>query len=230
MNSKLHLLLFSAAIFILTAIGLIVFYLGRLVLTFWLILAYIIAYPCIFAIFIPQLTSEGKLNGKKILLLTLSITLISITATSSVWTLITPNWSFSVATDKSSYKLGEDVKITITLKNAGYITHSFKSAVSNPILVSVEYQYSDNPTQTYQVWYSPFHRSMTEFSVGPNESLERTFIWNQTNTANPWFWNQTYTSGTYEIVAWIQDAKAEIEIPGAHTLFIAYTSINVTSS
>lgn len=228
MNSKLNLLLFCAAIFILATIGWVIVHVGKHVLTFWLIFAYLIAYPFIFAIFVPLLTGNGKLSGKKILLLTFSITIIAIAVTNLVWTITLPKWSFSVATDKSSYRLGEDVRITVSLKNLGFITHSFKSAVSDPVVVSVEYQYAENPTVTYQVWYNPFHRSITEFSIGPNESLERTIIWNQTNIYHP---EEKIEPGSYYVTAFIPSAETTGWGPiGLDKLFSAWTSINITSA
>lgn len=219
MNSKLYTLLFCVAIFILTAIGLVVFYVGKLVLTFWLIFAYIIAYPLIYAIFVPLLAGDGKLSGKKIVLLSFSITIIAIAVTNSVWTIITPKWSFSVSTDKTTYTLGENVKIKVSIKNLGFITHSFKSAVSDTIVVGVEHQYNS------QVWYSQFHRSITEFSIGPNESLERNFIWNQTNIHLP---EKEIEPGIYYIEAFIPNVNSDYI--RSNPLFHAETRINITST
>jgi len=223
MTSRLYLLLFSVAIFVLTALGVVVVYVGNFALSFWLIIAYLIAYPCIFAL-ISVPAGKGKLSWKKIFLLTFSITIIAIAVTSSVWTIVTPRWSFSVATDKTTYALGESVEITVSLENLGFITHSFTSRVSDPIVVSILHGLSE-------VWFSPPHENKTEFSIRPKESLERHFIWNQTNTSNPWFWNQTYMPGTYSIYAFIPSTDSERVIPwDVNNLFMAWTSISITST
>ena len=229
MKLRFHVLWFSLLIFILAAVGTFTFYARQFVLTFWLTMALLVAYPCVFAIFVPLLMGDGRLAMKKILLLTVSITIVAIAATNFAWVVTTPKWSFSVTTDKSSYEIGEDVKITVSLKNIGFITHSFESALKDPVMVSVEYQPTENPTSTIQVWYTPYHLETTQFSLAPSYSLERHFIWNQTNTVNPWLWNTSYMPGTYQLVAFIPDAKAELLIPhGAHTLFISYTDFKVS--
>jgi len=223
MNSRLYLLLFSLAIFILTAMGVVVVYVGEFALSFWLIIAYLIAYPCIFAL-ISVPTGKGKLSWKRIFLLTFSITIIAIAVTSSVWTIVTPRWSFSVATDKTTYALGESVEITVSLENLGFIIHSFTSRVSDPIVVEILRGLSE-------VWFSPPHENNTEFSIGPKESLERHFIWNQTNTSTPWLWNQTYMPGTYVIYAWIPSTDSErVILWDMNNLFVAWTSISITST
>jgi hypothetical protein len=229
MKPRSCVLWFSLLVFVLAAVGTVAFYIRQFVLTFWLTMALLVAYPCVFAIFVPLLTGDGRLAVKKILLLTASITIVAIAVTNSVWVVITPKWSFSVTTDKSSYEVGENVKITVSLKNVGFITHSFESALRDPVMVSVEYQPTENPTSTIQVWYSPYHWENTQFSLAPSYSLERHFIWNQTNTANPWFSNASYMPGTYQLVAFIPDAEAEILIYyGAHTLFISRAGFNVS--
>lgn len=168
--------------------------------------------------------------SKKLLLLIAVVSMIFVVLAYSVWFILTPRWAFSITTDKSTYLLGEDVTITVRLQNLGYITHSFTTCVSEPVIVSVEYQPTVNPTVTFQVWYNPFHRNITEFTLGPNDSLERTFTWNQTNTQNPWSWNQTYMPGTYHIKAFIPKADEEIISGWDRNLFDAYTTINVTST
>ena len=230
MRSRLHALLFGVAIFVLASLSMIVFYAREFVLAFWLTIALIVAYPFAFVVFVHILAGNGKLGAKKILLLTSTITIVAVAVTNVAWLIGTPTWSFSVTTDKSSYRLGEDVEVRVTLTNTGFISHSFTFLLSDPILVSIEYQPTENPTSTLQVWYSPHRMETTRFSLGPNQSLQRTFIWNQTITTNCWFFNQSYMLGTYQIVAWIQDAEAIIEIPSAYTLFIAYTSMKITSS
>lgn len=50
---------------------------------------------------------------------------------------MTPKWVFSIATDKSLYNLGEEVKITMTLENLGFLTHTFDSFYSDPFVVTI---------------------------------------------------------------------------------------------
>jgi len=68
---------------------------------FWF--AYVAVYLCGFALYLPFLERTAELGWKKTLVLVFSITLIAIAATSSVWAVITPKWSFSVTTDKTIY-------------------------------------------------------------------------------------------------------------------------------
>ena len=230
MRFRHYVLLFCVGIFILTAAGLAVLYYGILGLfwfSFWFMIAYVVAWILMFAFAVDVFVGYDKFGAKKILLVAIGVMLISAIFTHSVWTIVTPRWSFSVSTDKSTYRLGEDVRITVSLRNMGLISHSFRSASSSPVVVSVEYQYTENPTRRYQVWYSSISRSVTEFSVRPEEILERNAIWNQTNTANPWSWNQTYMPGTYWINAFIPKDTAEPLY--FDKLFSAWTTMNVTS-
>ena len=158
---------------------------------------------------------------KKIILVVFAVAVVAITSVLSVWAITTPKWSFSVTTDKSTYELGESVQITATLKNLGFIEHSFKSAVDVPFVVSVEMDGSR--------WLSPYHPDATEFTVPPHQSLERTFNWNQTWTRKPWWQNQTYVPGTYTIVAFTPKVEEGWTSITSHPrFFTAYTSINIT--
>lgn len=218
MKLRFYVLWFSLLIFVLAAVGTVAFYIRQFILSFWLKLALLIAYPCVLAIFVPLLTGDGKFTTKKILLLTTSITITAIAVTNLVLIVVTPKWSFSVTTDKSSYEVGEDVKITVSIKNLGFIAHSFESAISDPAMVSIEHQ--------YQVWYSPFQRSITEFSIGPKESLETILIWNQTKLVNIQF-GEEIEPGSYVIEAFTPRASS-FHI-SSNPLFYAETSINITS-
>ncbi|MDH5450724.1 MAG: hypothetical protein OEX77_07490 [Candidatus Bathyarchaeota archaeon] len=221
MKFKLYVLLFCVIVFTLTAIGLAIVYTGGLALTFWSIFAYIIALAGTYAFLVqPLLTGERKLSGKKIVLLTLGVTIMGAIVTHSVWTVISPQWLFSVTTDKSTYSLGEDVKVTVSLKNLGFITHSFKSRVSDPIVIGIG-------TDLSQVWYSPFHKNTTEFSIEPGQNLERTFVWNQT-IRNPPDVGERVGQGVYYIEAFIPDVSPNGFI-GVDNIFFTWTSINITS-
>ncbi len=222
------MLLFILAIFVLTAVGLTIFNSTQFVWRFWLVLALIAAYLCAFAIFAPLLTGNGKLSGKKVLLLTVSVTIMSLAVSNAVWAIVTPRWAFSATTSKTAYGLEENVEITVCLRNMGFIAHTFQSRISNPVVVSVEYQHTENPTSRIQVWYSPFQEDSSEFSVEPNLSLDRHFVWNQTKTANLWSGEET-EPGVYWIVAFIPASSSDMPI-GSDNIFWAWTSINITSS
>ncbi len=141
-----------------------------------------------------------------------------------------PKWSFSVTTDRSAYGVGENVEITVSLKNVGFIPHSFKSRTTGPVVISVEYQHSEDPTSRIQVWYSPFQENITEFSVGPNLNLERHFTWNQTKSENIWS-GEEIEPGTYWVVAFIPpDWHWRVGALGVYSHFEAWTRINITSS
>jgi hypothetical protein len=99
MKLRFGVLWFSVLIFVLAAVGTFTFYTRQFVLTFWLTMVLLVAYPCVFAIFIPLLMGDGRLAAKKILLLTVSITIVAIAVTNFVWVVTTPKWFFSVTTD-----------------------------------------------------------------------------------------------------------------------------------
>ena len=153
---------------------------------------------------------------KKTILVVFAVAVVAITSVLSVWAITTPKWSFSVTTDKSTYELGESVQITVTLKNLGFIEHSFKSAVDVPFVVSVEIVLYD----ITQVWYSPYHPIATEFTVPPHQSLEMSFTWNQNNIHFP---EREIEPGTYTIVALVPKDEWFMD-----EVFIASTSINIT--
>ena len=233
MSFRFRVALFCVVVFLLTVLGLAILYMRvSLAQLFWLAFAYVVALPCTYVFLVqPLLAGERRLGGTKIALLAFSVMMIGGITTHTVWTVATPKWSFTVTTDKPAYSLGEEVRITAALQNLGFITHSFRSALADPVVVSVEHQPTEDPTSTIQVWYSPYRWETAQFSIAPNHSLERDFIWNQTNTANSWFWDDIHMSGRYQVVAVIPDAEAEYLSPfGGHTLFIAFAAFNVIAS
>jgi hypothetical protein len=136
----------------------------------------------------------------------------------SVWAVITPNWAFSVSTDKPTYELGEPVQIKVTLKNLGFIEHSLTSGFNDLVVVSISNREFKN------IWYNGRHIYDwidTRFTVPAQQSLEKTFIWNQTNINFP---EKEIEPGTYWIEASIPDSDAPTP------LFHAYTTINITST
>lgn len=224
MRSRLRILLFSVTILILTVVASIVVHVGTQLLVFYSALAYMVIPFFIYALLVEPLME--KLSRKKILLLTFSVMVIAIVSTQSVWVIITPKWSFSVSTDKSTYKLGETVNISMSLKNMGFIAHSFKSRVSNPVVMSIEHPYGDNPTIRKQVYYSPYRLEETDFSVESNQILQRTFLWNQTSVYSP---EEEIELGTYYIIAFIPSAGSTMPV-SVDNLFWTWASINITST
>lgn len=139
------------------------------------------------------------------------------------WVVLTPRWSFTVAANKAVYAIGEDVQITVTLKNMGYIPQSITSAVANPVIVWVDGEGGD------QKWYAPYHIPIdqTTFTIASDQSLTRTFTWNQS-----WY-NQVRYPGQYRVRAAIPNAGiVGISDVGDSSgrQFYAYTAINITST
>ena len=153
---------------------------------------------------------------KKLTVLATVLTLIFIIPYTA-YAVTMPRWSFTVSTDKAFYKLGENVTITATLTNDGYITHSFTSSYKDPILI--RFSYVNNVD-----WYSDIQRGKTEFSIAPGQSIQRTVVWNQT-TWEYLQWTQKLipitTLGDYYIGAEILDAD------GLSTLFISWVKITI---
>lgn len=221
LEPRLYTLLFCIAVFFLASVGLAVLYYGMLPPSFLFILGYVMAWALLFGFAVDFFGGKGKLSGKKVLVLTFVVMLISTLFTHSIWTITTPNWSFSVSTDKSTYRLGELVTITASLRNMGFIPHSFKSGIGDPVLISIEYW--GGP----QLWFSRFHESVTEFSIEPSDSLVSNFVWNQTKNTRLWR-GEEIEPGTYYIRALIPRAGSGQPI-GFDNLFWAWTSINITS-
>lgn len=176
-----------------------------------------------------SLYASGKVRTRK-LLLGLTLLVVVALAIYATWSVLTPSWSFEITTDKPVYTLGENVQITVTLKNKGYVSHSFTAAVDNPVLVSIEYVNPNNPTVKYQVWYTPYQKSETTFTVSPNQPFTRTCTWNQTDIQGWQFWNTTYMAGTYYIEAFIPKKEESFPIISDHALFLAWVYINVTAT
>jgi len=222
MRSVLLVILFSATIFILTTVAFIIAHVGTQPFVFYSVLVYIAIPFFVYALLVEPLIKT--FSRRRILLLTFGVMSMALVSSQSIWVIITPKWSFSVSTDKSTYMLGETVMISMSLKNMGFITHSFKSKVTNPVMISIERLYGDNPTVRRQVWYSPYQLEETECSAEPNRVLQRNFLWNQTDIHLP---ERDIESGTYYIIAFIPDAQS---VGWGSRLFYTYTMINITST
>ena len=221
MRSVLLVILFSATIFILTTVAFMVAQVGTQPLVLYSTLAYIVIPFFVYTFLVEPLMK--KLSRRRILLLTFGVMSMALVSTQSIWVIMAPEWSFSVSTNKSTYMFGETVMISVSLKNMGFITHSFKSKVTNPVVISIERPYGDNPTVRKQVWYSPYQSEDAEFSVEPNRILQRNFLWNQTDIHSP---EEDIESGIYYIIAFIPDAQDDVGI--GSKLFHTYTIINIT--
>jgi hypothetical protein len=228
LGPRLSILLLCINICFLTSLGLAAFYYRLLPSSLLSVLVYIIFWALLFASAVDFFDSRsyGKLSGRKFLVLAFAVVLISALLTHSVWAIVTPRWSFIVSTDKAIYRPGEAVAITVYLKNNGLISHSFKSALRNPVFVSVEYQYSPSIPFLHQVYYSPLNRTITAFAVEPGETLERSFLWNQTDIYDP---EQEIEQGIYWIHALVPGESASTTF-GSGNIFSDWTSINITST
>ena len=212
MRFRFYTLLFGIAIFILTAVGLGIVYYRTLILpSLWLGFIYVVVWVLVFIFAANFFVKDDKLSWKQFLFLTFVAIIISGTITHSAWIIVTPRWAFSVSTDKSTYSLGENITITAYLRNTGFITHSFKSALSNPVYIYIRHR-----ARGYQVWYSPYNLEDTVFSLEPNQLLQRIFLWNQTNIHQP---EKEIEPGEYTILA---------EIP--YTPLWTSTHINIIST
>lgn len=222
MKSKFYILLFCIVIFLLTALGLVIAYIDKPFLTFYSIFAYPIALLCVYVFLVQPLLTE--LDGRKLVFLAFSVTIIAIPVTHSVWTIITPNWSFSVSTDKSIYNVGEQVQIRASLENHGFISHSFASSMCDPIVVTVSYVHT-KPTTKTEVWFSHHIYSSwkAEFIIPPHQSVERSFTWNQSNIHRP---DIKIKAGTYLVEAIIPSRQVGVD----ENLFWAWTYINITAT
>jgi len=181
--------------------------------------AFVVGINVTFIGFVEIATDKKSLQAsrRKIILLALSVVAIGLTVPYSVWAVITPNWAFSLTTDKSTYELGDPVQIKVTLENLGFIEHSLTSGFSDLVVVSI------SSREFSRIWYNDIHVFDwidTQFTVPPHQSLERTFIWNQTNINFP---EEEIEPDTYWIEAYIPDSDAR-------PLFHAYTTINITST
>jgi hypothetical protein len=130
-------------------------------------------------------TDKASLQERRRKIVSIALIVIAVGAIIpySVWTflgpLYTPNWTFSLTTDRSTYELGESVQIKVTLKNHGSVGHWFISCTSNPIEVGIRMRTGA------QVWFSRSPRTKAKFMIPAGQSLERTFIWNQTCNCFP---------------------------------------------
>jgi len=154
-----------------------------------------------------------RLSANKIVALILSAVILWVTVTY----LVSPRWSFSVTTDKTAYRFGENVFITVFLENVGLLTQSFESSISDPVVVSIQKEGS-------QVWYSQFHFNTTHFSLGSREKIERNFVWNQSSIYS-WVGIEP---GAYYVIAFIP--KGELISDISDWLFRASTTIDITST
>jgi len=139
------------------------------------------------------------------------------------WLILTPRWSFTVTTNKTDYALGEDVRITVTLKNTGLIPQSMTSPVADPVMLWIEFASAPGA----YAWFSDVHKNLATFTIAPGQALTRVFIWNQT------WWDKTNYPGAY----FVQAAIPEPSLDDVNTVtigygrqFYAYSEINITAT
>jgi len=221
MGFRFYTLTFGVVVLILTAVGLAFFYYKSLVLTLLSIWFYLVAIVLVFGFAADYFILGNKLSWKKFLLLTFGLIIISATITQTFAIIVAPRWSFSVYTDKSTYRLGENVTISVYLKNTGFITHSFLPVTGNTRHESIVVgaQMTSSP-----VWYSLVYLENANRTIRPNQILQRTFIWNQ--TANIGIYKEREWQaepGQYRISGGIRDAHTNY-------IFSDETFINITST
>lgn len=141
-----------------------------------------------------------------------------------------PNWSFAVMTDRSSYTVGANVQITVTLQNRAYLPQSITSSINCSLIVWVETfgDYFD-----IKVWYIPYQYGETKLSARSGESIIRTYIWNTTDIADPFRRDRLIERDlvTYRIWASLpQKGPLESVDPESDTPFRAWVNINVTAA
>jgi len=195
---------------------------------------YIRAYPLLafgwvfaLAFAFDYVLDKRGLSGRKFVLLVFCLIVASSGVTQAAFTVGTPKWSFMVSTDKSTYMQNETIQITVTVKNLGYIPHSFLSNTDPLILVGAWTAdfYGSSPEQGVQVWYSVFvFKNQTSVTISPGQSFTRMFEWNQTNIYS----SVPVGRGTYIVEAYVADLYGEPEpFPSP---FWNQTLINITST
>jgi hypothetical protein len=157
-------------------------------------------------------------SGRRFLLLIFCLIIASSVVTHAAWIVGTPKWSFMVSTDKSNYMQNETIQITVTLKNIGYIPHSFISITDPPLIVEVE-----------GIWYTPIvDRNQTTITLSPGQNLTRTFTWNQTITyVQP---PVPVRPGAYYLYAFVPDPNSYPSTLPYLPPFWSRTIVNITST
>jgi hypothetical protein len=167
------------------------------------------------------------------MVLIIVLALIVASTLSFFWLVLTPHWSFTIVTNKPSYTSTENIQITVTLKNVGYITQTITSGFSDPVGVWIEWTSADYSGENPDVWDSsrpPYgiHIANTTFTILPDKTLTRTFEFDQS------LLESSYRSKPYmlRINAAIPKtdryATSDI-IETEYQLFYAYARVNVTS-
>jgi hypothetical protein len=116
---------------------------------------------------------------------------------------LTPRWSFTITTDKTIYTASDDIRFTVTLKNAGYIPQTITSGITRelsgitePLFVVIDVEEDHNGLTGYYVWYSGDPKNASSSLTLPaGNSITRTYEFNQSLI------EQGYRSGPY--IIWI---------------------------
>jgi len=143
---------------------------------------------------------ERRLVSRKWLLVAVVVLVVAVVGVRTVQTILAPNWEFKASADKAVYRLGENVTVTTTLKNNGYVAHSFSAFYEDPIEVTV-----GKGTALGGTWYSPNQKSVHKVSVPPGQTVERIVVWNQTDLNG-----ELVEPGAYTIWVFIRDEESLI--------------------
>lgn len=196
------------------------------IFVFWIVPPAAIMILSAYAYALHRSYKEGKFKK----LVALSLLLPAVTLGSyTYFGATTPNWVFTLATDKSSYVVGENVQITVTLKNRAFLSQSVASSVNSSFVVRIlPVDYS-----SMTAWCAPYQYSETILSARSGESIVRTYVWNTTDIANLYL-RDIYV-GRELVSYWIwvsmpQKGPCEVANPEFDTPFIASVNINVTAA
>jgi len=121
-------------------------------------------------------TSYGERKFKKLIVLFL-IVFLAFASPITVILAAVPNWSLTVTTDKSIYRLGENVTITATLTNDAYFAKALDSYYSPSSMLEIAVTNGSIPHQYV------FLDELVNFSnsVGPRQSIRKTLTWQAVN-------------------------------------------------
>jgi hypothetical protein len=94
-----------------------------------------------------------------------------------------PNWSLTVTTDKIMYRLGENVKITATLTNNAF----FAKALNSYFSPSSQLEIAVTNGSTYHQYVFLDELVTISNSVGPRQSIQKTFTWHAVNGTGEYY-------------------------------------------
>jgi hypothetical protein len=140
------------------------------------------------------------------------------------------------ATDKTVYVAGEDVHITVCLKNVGCLSQSLTTSFADLVFVWikmdiwVETGSCDMKSAQTVARLSPLHIEETTFTIALDQSLTKTILWDQS-----WYgdWNRTGYPGKFYVSAVVPEPHV-IYLPGFDKRIggqmYAYSEMNIRAT